>query len=188
VLRFVVDPRQSSATYVVREKLARLPVESDASGTTQDTADGDVTGELFLTTQGLAQSNQSTFRVDLNSLRSDESLRDNFLRMATLQTGQGNNRFATFTIDSVSGFPTSYAEGTEVSLRLTGQMTIKGVTKPLTFDVKARRAGEALTATADTTFNMSEFGINPPNVPSARSFDAVRLQVVLVTRQAAPGT
>jgi polyisoprenoid-binding protein YceI len=184
VMRFVVDPTQSSATYVVREKLARLPIETDASGTTVDTAGGDVTGELYLTAQGLATSNRSSFRVDLNTLRSDESLRDNFVRSNTLQTNQGNNRYAEFTIESVTGFPGSYIEDTEVVLRLTGSMTIKGVTKQLTFDVKARRKGEFLTATADTTFNMSDFGINPPNVPTARAQDQVRLQVILVTRQA----
>ncbi|HLF78444.1 MAG TPA: YceI family protein [Dehalococcoidia bacterium] len=184
VLRFVVDPAQSSATYVVREKLARLPVESDAAGTTTDTAEGDVTGELFVTPQGLASTNKSTFKVDLNTLKSDEGLRDNFVRSNTLQTGQAANRYATFVIDSVTGFPSNYVENTEVSVTLAGQMTIKGITKPVAFEVKARRAGDILTATADTTFNMSEFGINPPNVPSARSFDAVRLQVVLVTKRA----
>jgi polyisoprenoid-binding protein YceI len=184
LLRFVVDPAQSSATYVVREKLARLPVETDASGTTADTPSGDVTGELFLTTQGLATTNQSIFRVDLNTLRSDESPRDNFVRTNALQTSVGNNRYAEFTIQSVSGFPTNYVEGTEVSLQLSGNMTIKGATSPVTFEVKARKQGEFLTATADTTFNMTDFGITPPNVPTARSHDAVRLQVVLVTRQA----
>jgi polyisoprenoid-binding protein YceI len=184
-LRFVVDPAQSSATYVVREKLARLPIETDASGTTQDVATGDVTGELHLTPQGLVQGMPSTFKVDLNTLASDERLRDNFVRTNTLQTNQGNNRYAQFTIDSVDGFPASYFEGQEVTLSLSGQMTIHGVTKPITFEVKARRAGEFLTATADTSFNMSEFGINPPNVPTARSYDQVRLQVVLVAKQQA---
>lgn len=184
VLRFVVDPAQSSATYVVREKLARLPIENDASGTTQDVATGDVTGELHLTPQGLAESTQSSFRVDLNTLTSDERLRDNFVRNSTLQTNQANNRYAQFTIDSVSGFPDGYVEGQEVTLSLTGQMTIHGVTRPVEWQVKARRAGEFLTATADTSFNMSDFGINPPNVPTARSDDLLRLQVVLVARQA----
>lgn len=183
VLRFVVDPANSWATYVVREKLARLPVETDASGTTKDTP-GALTGEIYLTPQGLATSNRSSFRVDLNALRSDESLRDNFVRNNTLQTNQGNNRYAEFTIESVSGFPIGYVEGTEVTLRLTGNMTIKGVTRPLTFDVKAKKEGEFLTATADTTFNMSDFGITPPNVPTARAHDEVRLQVVIVSRQA----
>ena len=184
VLRFVVDPAQSSATYVVREKLARLPIENDAAGTTQDVATGDVTGELHLTPQGLVQGTPSTFKVDLNTLASDERLRDNFVRNNTLQTNQGNNRYAQFVIESVDGFPVGYVEGQEVTLSLSGQMTIHGVTKPLIFEVKARRAGEFLTATADTSFNMSEFGINPPNVPTARSYDLVRLQVVLVAKQA----
>jgi polyisoprenoid-binding protein YceI len=183
VTRFVVDPTQSSATYVVREKLARLPVESDAAGTTSDTAEGDVTGVLLLSPQGLATTGKSEFKVDLNTLKSDEGLRDNFVRSNTLQTGQGSNRYATFVIDSVSGFPSNYVENTEVSLSLSGQMTIKGTTKPLTFQVKARQAGDTLTATADATFNMSDFGITPPNVPTARAFDAVRLQVVLVTKR-----
>jgi polyisoprenoid-binding protein YceI len=184
VLRFVVEPAQSSATYVVTEKLSRLPVESDAAGTTQDTADGDVTGELFLTQQGLASSNKSTFRVDLNTLKSDEGLRDNFVRQNTLRTNQAGNRYASFTIDSISGFPANYVDGQEVTLSLTGQMTINGQTKPVTFQVKARRGSGFLTATADATFNMSDFGITPPNVPTARAQDGVRLQVVLVARQA----
>jgi polyisoprenoid-binding protein YceI len=184
VLRFTVDPAQSSATYVVREKLARLPIETDAVGVTADTSTGDVTGDLYVTRTGLDTATKSTFKVDLNTLRSDESLRDNFVRNNTLQTNRGNNRYAEFTIDSVSGFPSGYAEGTEVSLTLTGQMTIRGVTKPVTFQVKARQAGEFLTATADTSFNMSEFGITPPNVPTARAQDLVQLQVVLVAKQA----
>ena len=187
VLRFVVDPLQSSATYVVREKLSRLPVETDASGTTQDTDTGDVTGELYVTSQGLATGQQSKFRVDLNTLRSDEGIRDNFVRSNTLRTNQGNNRYAEFSIQSVDGFPTNYADGTEVSLRLTGDMTINGTTRPLTFEVKARRAGEFLSATADTSFNMSEFGITPPNVPTARAHDLVKLQVVLVSKLATQG-
>ena len=184
VLRFVVDPAQSSATYVVREKIARLPVETDASGTTADVTSGDVTGKIYLTTRGLAADSKSAVRVDLNTLRSDESLRDRFVRDSTLQTNRGSNRYADFTLESATGFPTSYVEGQEVALKLTGAMTLHGVTKPITFDVKARRQGEFLTATADTSFNMSEFGITPPNVSTARSHDLVRLQVVLVSRLA----
>jgi polyisoprenoid-binding protein YceI len=185
LLKFVVDPAQSSATYVVREKLSRLPVESDASGTTQDGAGPDITGELYVTPQGLATSSKSTFRVDLTTIRSDESLRDRFVRDNTLQTNTGNNRYADFMIDSVTGFPANYVEGQEVQLTLSGQMTIHGVTKPVTFQVKARRAGEFLTATADSQFNMSDFGITPPNVPTAKAQDLVRLQVILVSRLAA---
>ena len=176
VLRFQIDPAQSSAKYVVREKLSRLPVSSDAVGETNA-----ISGDVYLTTAGLAPTPKSTFRVDLRQLKTDESQRDNYVRNNVLRTNQFP--FAEFTIDSVTGFPANYTEGTEVAVTLNGTMTIHGVTKPVTFAVKARRAGNQLSAIADADFNMSEFGITPPRVPIAVSEDGVHVQVVLVARQ-----
>jgi len=48
VVKFVIDQSGSEVKYVVREKLARLPVSSDAVGTTNQ-----ISGELFLNNQGL---------------------------------------------------------------------------------------------------------------------------------------
>src|SRR2546423_833515 len=62
VLHFSIDAG-SSAKYVVREKLAALPVSSDAVGTTSD-----ITGDLFLTPAGLATGQTSSFKVDLRTL------------------------------------------------------------------------------------------------------------------------
>jgi polyisoprenoid-binding protein YceI len=175
VFRFVVDPSGSKVTYVVREKLAAVPVESNAVGTTTTIA-----GELYLTAQGLYKDQKSSFQVDLRTLTSDESRRDNFIRSNTLQASRFP--FAEFTIDEVSGWPANYVEGTEVALKLTGTMTIRGVTKPVTWDVKARRQGDTLTAIADTQFKMTDFGITPPNVQIAVAQDNVQLQVVLLAK------
>ncbi|HXH22472.1 MAG TPA: YceI family protein [Dehalococcoidia bacterium] len=175
VFRFVVDPAGSKVTYVVREKLATLPVESNAVGTTTS-----ISGEIWLTREGLYKDQKSSFQVDLRTLTSDESRRDNFIRQNTLQA----NRFpfAEFVIESISGWPANYVDGTEVSLQLSGSMTIKGVTKPLTWQVKARRQGDTITAIADTEFKMTDFGITPPNVQIAVAQDGVQLQVVLLAR------
>ena len=176
-LKFVIDPAQSSAKYVVQETLRGL--EATAVGTTSA-----ITGEIHLSRTGLVTSAPSTFRVDLSTLRSDESMRDNFIRQNTLQTNNATNRYADFTITSVSGFPSDYVEGQEVSLTLTGTMKIRNQTKDITWQVKARQAGEFLTATADTDFNMTDFGITPPNVQIARARDGVHVQVVFVARRA----
>jgi polyisoprenoid-binding protein YceI len=174
VRRFVVASGESSAKYVVEETLRGLP--ATAVGTTTD-----VTGELYLTRDGLYKDQPSKFRVDLRTLKTDESMRDNFVRQNTLRTSQFP--FAEFTVESVTGFPASYTEGSEISLTLTGTMTIRGQSKPLTFTVKARQAGNTLTATADTQFNMTEFGIQPPEVVLAKAKDGVVLQVVLIARE-----
>src|SRR3954471_6658412 len=73
-LHFTIDAG-SSAKYVVREKLAALPVSSDAVGTTSD-----ITGDIFLTPAGLAAAQPSSFKVDLRTLQTDERLRDRFVR------------------------------------------------------------------------------------------------------------
>ncbi|HLG11737.1 MAG TPA: YceI family protein [Dehalococcoidia bacterium] len=175
VRRFVVASGESSAKYVVDETLRGLP--ATAVGTTTD-----VTGEIYLTKDGLFKDLPSKFKVDLRTLKTDESMRDNFVRQNVLRTGEFP--FAEFVVESVTGFPGSYAEGAEISLTLKGTMTIKGKANPMTFTVKARQAGNTLTATADTQFNMTDFGIEPPEVVLAKAKDGVILQVVLIAREA----
>ena len=172
-LHFVVDSTASSAKYVVREKLAALPVSTNAVGQTSA-----VTGDLYLTTQDLAVAPDSLYRVDLRTLRSDEAMRDNFIRGATLATGQFP--FAEFRVKQVTGFPASYVEGTEIELSLSGDMNIHGVTRAVTFSVKARKTGSTLTAVADTDFKMTDFGIRPPDLAVSKAEDSVHVQVVLV--------
>lgn len=174
VRRFVVLSGDSSAKYVVEETLSGLP--STAVGTTTD-----VTGEIYLTAEGLYDGLESKFMVDLSTLKTDESRRDNYVRSNVLQTNQFP--FAEFVIESLDGFPAGYVEGEEASLTLGGTMTIKGVSLPLTFTVLARQADDVLTATADTQFNMSDFGIDPPQVVLAKAKDGVVLQVVIIARE-----
>ena len=177
-LHFVVVPEESEATYVAREKLASLPLSSNAVGKTQA-----VSGDIFLTTQGLASEQPSAFRVDLGTLASDESRRDNYIKQNTLETD--TFPFAEFVIEEVQGFPVDYTEGTEVPLTLTGRMTIRETELPLTFEVKVRQSGDTLTAVADTRFNMTDFGLDPPQLAFVNVEDGVQLQVVLVARLAA---
>jgi polyisoprenoid-binding protein YceI len=177
-LHFVVVPEESEATYVAREKLASLPLSSNAVGKTKA-----VSGDVYLTREGLASDQPSVFRVDLSTLTSDESRRDNYIKQNTLQTD--TFPFAEFAIEEVPGFPSDYTEGEEVDLTLTGRMTIRGAERPLTFDVKARQSGDSLTAVADTRFNMTDFGLDPPQLAFVNVEDGVQLQVVLVARLAA---
>lgn len=174
-LHFVVVPEESEATYVAREKLASLPLSSNAVGKTQA-----VSGDIFLTTEGLASEQPSAFRVDLSTLASDEGRRDNYIKQNTLQTD--TFPFADFEIEQVQGFPIDYTEGEEVGLTLTGRMTIRETELPLTFQVKARQSGDTLTAVADTSFNMTDFGLDPPQLAFVSVEDGVQLQVVLVAR------
>ncbi len=176
VRRFVVVSGDSSAKYVVEETLSELPATAVGVST-------DVTGEIYLTPEGLFGGLESSFTVDLSTLRTDESRRDNYLRRNVLETNQ--YQYAEFVIESIDAFPAGYIEGEETSLALSGTMTIKDVSLPITFTVLARQADDILTATADTQFLMSDFGIDPPQVTIAKAKDEVLLQVVIIAREPA---
>jgi polyisoprenoid-binding protein YceI len=172
-LHFVVG-EGSQVKSVVREQLTVAPVPSNAVAIARG-----VTGDLYLTKDGLANGSKSAFKVDLLTLKSDEALRDRAMR-GSLATDRFPN--ATFTIDTLSGFPASYSGGREVQLSMTGSMTIRETTKPLTWTVFARQGGDYLTAIADTDFKMTDFGINPPNASITRVEDGVHLQVTLIAK------
>jgi polyisoprenoid-binding protein YceI len=176
LLHFVVVPEQSEASYIAREKLAALPATSEAVGRTSA-----ISGDIYLTRQGLAASPPSLFRVDLRTLRSDEGRRDNYIRSNTLQADRFP--YAEFVLERVEGFPTDYREGEEVALQVSGTMTIRGTSRPLTFDVRARYGGGTLTGVAHASFRLSDFGLSPPNIAGFVTVeDEMRLQIVLVAR------
>lgn len=172
-LAFEIVPAESEVTYVAREKLQNLPASSNAVGKTSA-----ITGTLYLTQDGLATDQQSSFTVDLRTITSDETRRDNYMKQTTLQTNQYPN--AVYVIESVEGFPSNYVEGEEIDLTINGQMTIKGTTKPLTFTAKARQAGNKLSAVANTDFNMTYFNVQPPDMPFVTVEDHLQLQVVII--------
>ncbi len=178
-ISFRVLPDQSKATFRVREQLARLPAPSDAVGST-----GAVTGQLVLRPDASIVAESSKITVDLGSLKTDEPQRDSFIKRSTLQTAQYPT--AEFVPVQATGLPSPLPESGTATFKLTGKMTIHGVTKDLTWDVNARRDGPSLTGTATTSFRFEDFGMRPPQVAVVLSVvDEIRLEVSLVAQQVA---
>jgi polyisoprenoid-binding protein YceI len=173
---------KSKATVRVREQLAALPLPSDAvlvatgaKGSFQLNADGT-----------FASGSQVSFEV--SSLTSDQSLRDNFVKQSVLSTRQFPT--ATFVPTSTAGLTLPLAANGHFTFKLTGKLTIHGVTKDVTFDVDATRAGGALTATAtlNPTFKFEDFGMPQPASPGRviSVVDEIKLTIDLVA--AGPAT
>src|SRR5438045_1190789 len=129
----------SKAVVSVREQLVGVSLPSDAVLT----ATG-ATGAFALKADGTF-STGSKITFDLTTLASDSRDRDNFVKQDTLQTRQFPK--AEFVPTKTSGLALPLASGTS-SFKLTGNLTIHGKTKEVTFDVVAKRTGADLTATA----------------------------------------
>ena len=60
--------------------------------------------------------------------------------------------------------PADYTEGSEVTFTLVGDMTIRDVTKSVTWTVVGVLQDGVVTGTATTSIVMSDFGFSPPNI------------------------
>ena len=166
----------SKATVRVREQLVGVNLPSDAVLV----ATG-ATGAFLLKDDGTFSSD-SKITFDLTTLASDQRNRDDFVKMDTLQTRQFPK--AEFVPTKTTGLTLPMPTNGEFTFKLTGQMTIHGKTKEVTFDVQAKRTGNELTAmtTASPSWKFGDFGMTAPSVPFrvVSIVDEIRLSVELV--------
>jgi polyisoprenoid-binding protein YceI len=166
----------SKATVRVREQLVGVNLPSDAVLV----ATG-ATGTFALKDDGTFSSD-SKITFDLTTLASDQRDRDNFVKMDTLQTRQFPK--AEFVPTKTSGLTLPMPASGEFTFKLTGQMTLHGKTKEVTFDVSAKRSGNDLTATATAapSWKFADFGMSAPSVPFrvVSVVDEIRVVVDLV--------
>jgi polyisoprenoid-binding protein YceI len=166
----------SKATVRVREQLVGVNLPSDAVLVASGAS-----GAFGLNDDG-SFSSDSKITFDLTSLASDQRERDNFVKMDTLQTRQFPK--AEFVPTKISGLTLPMPASGDFTFKLTGQMTLHGKTKEVTFDVSATRSGNELkaTATAAPSWKFADFGMSAPSVPFkvVSVVDEIRVVVDLV--------
>lgn len=157
--RFRLTPEQSRARYQVEEEFFGQPVPFvTAIGTTQSLA-GDVTLAFGENTVEILDGK---FTVDLSTLTSDRPRRDQAIRERWLESGK--YPLATFVTTGVANLPPDAALGTDVPFQVMGDLTIREVTRPATWDMTARVDGATLTGSGQTVLQMQDFGFEPPAV------------------------
>jgi polyisoprenoid-binding protein YceI len=162
----------SSATYRVTEQFTGINFPSDAVGTSTT-----VSGTLVIAADGSVAPG-AKLTIDLRNLKSDQDMRDNFLRTRTLETDK--YQFAEFVPTKMTGVPAMIPFQGQTGFELTGNMTIHGVTKEVTFKgIAAFNRDGTISGRAKTTFNFATFGLTKPTL--ARLFsvdDKIDLEIV----------
>lgn len=164
---FVVGS-DSEITFTIGEQLTTLPLPNDAV-----LRSSTLTGKVSL------DGGISIITIDLHSLRSDQTFRDRYVQ----RTMFPQDRFATLTIPSVLPLPTGFAAGDEVSAKISGTLTIKGVDVLVPFDVTARDDGDHILILAKTTVTWDQLDLPAPSARSVVSIENdVRVEVLLAVR------
>ncbi len=173
---FVVAPEQSRAEYAVEEEFLGAPVPFVTTVGSTDAIEGEI--ELTIT-DGVVQIGDNRFVVDLRTLQSDEARRDNRLRTEWLESDRYPQ--AEFVATEIVGMPADAALGEEVSFQVRGDLTIRDIAQPVTWDVTAAIDGDTLSGMATTLIYMRDFGFAPPDIAGMlRVTDGVTVTVVFV--------
>ncbi|MGQ0832606.1 MAG: YceI family protein [Microthrixaceae bacterium] len=137
----------SRAGYRVKEVL--FGQDSEAVGRTTD-----VTGTLEIAGTTVTAAEVA---VDMTTVASSEGRRDGQFRGRIMDTATFPT--ATFSLTEPIQLDAVPAEGVETTHQVTGDLTLRGVTRPVTFELTARRTAAAIEVSATIAVDFDDFSI-----------------------------
>lgn len=158
----------SQAGYRVQEVL--FGQNATAVGRTED-----VTGEISIAGPRVVSG---SFTVDMTNVRSDESRRDNQFRGRIMDVA--SHPTSTFRLTSPIEVGRLPADGQQVTVEATGELTLRGTTRSVTFDLEAQRSGSSIRVAGSIPIVFEEWGIPNPSFGPAETEDDGELEFLLV--------
>jgi len=169
-LHLTVAPTGNEARYRIREQLVRMDLPNDAIGRTAQ-----ISGGIGVGADGRIIPAESKFVMNVGSLKSDRDMRDGYVRRRVLEADQYPT--VEFTPTGFRGLPKSLPTSGAQTFDVIGNLTVHGVTKPVTWHVAAEAKDGHVTGNASTLFTFSDFNIQEPRVPVLLSVqDTIRLE------------
>lgn len=141
-----------------------------------------VAGEIGIDFSNPSASQLGAILINARTFQTDNSNRDRAIKNQILDTG--DFEFIRFEPTSISGYPVEIVFGETISLKITGDLTIREITQSVIFEVSIIIVSEAeLQGTAFTVVSRADFGLLIPSVPIvAEVSDEVLLEIDFVAR------
>jgi polyisoprenoid-binding protein YceI len=155
---YMIVPEESEVQYAVDEQFFREGVvDATAIGVTQE-----ISGQVRFDPDNPQNSSIGTITIDISTFESDSERRDNAIREDWLESA--TYPIATFEPTSIEGLPDDYTYGEEITLQITGDLTVREQTSPTTFETTGVIEDDEMRGTATTTVLMTDFGFDPPDI------------------------
>ncbi|HEX2701337.1 MAG TPA: YceI family protein [Acidimicrobiales bacterium] len=158
----------SRAGYRVKEIL--FGQSAEAVGRTDD-----VTGTIAIEGSTVTRG---SFTVDMTTVASDESRRDNQFRTRIMNVSAYPT--STFELSEPISLASVPEDGTEVGVKATGRLTLRGTTKEVTVALQAQRSGSSIKVAGSVPVVFEEWGIPNPSFGPADTEDNGELEFLLV--------
>jgi polyisoprenoid-binding protein YceI len=134
-----------------------------------------ITGSMSISGTTLTDAE---FVVDVASITSDESRRDGRFRGSIMSTTEFPT--ATFALSQPIELGTEPSDGAGVTTTVAGELTLRGVTNDVTFELTARQEGDRIGVLGNIPVVFADYGIGNPSVPGITTEDNGLLEFVLV--------
>ncbi|MXX43114.1 MAG: YceI family protein [Acidimicrobiales bacterium] len=147
------DATGSFAGFRVDEELARIGAFTAVGRT------GDVSGTLVIAEESVTSVE---IEVDLTTLRTDDSRRDGAVQRAL---GTSQHPTATFSLAEELHIDGAVELGGSISLMASGDLTVNGITQPVTIDIEAQLVGSVIAVVGSVEITFADFDVTVPQVP-----------------------
>ncbi len=170
---FEIVQADSEVRFSIDEILRGSP--TTAVGTTNQ-----VSGQVAVDLENPARSQVGTVLINARTLTTDENFRNRAIQNQILDTGV--YEFIVFEATQIQGLPDGIAIGDSVNLTIIGELTIRDITQPASFDTTVTLvAADRLQGTAVASVLRSDYQLVIPSVPSvAEVSDEVILEIDFV--------
>jgi polyisoprenoid-binding protein YceI len=170
---FAIDQAASEARFIINEMLLGAP--TTVTGTTSL-----ISGTLAIDPAAPANTSVGVITIDARDIKTDRNLRNRAIRRFILESDNDAYRYITFTPTQIDGLPATAAPGDQFSFTITGDLKIRDVTKPVTFQVDLTvDADNQVQGVAKAEVTRTDFNLQIPNVPGVADVtDAVQLELV----------
>jgi polyisoprenoid-binding protein YceI len=170
-LRLVLASIGNEARYRVRERLMGHDFDNDAIGETKN-----LTGAISFDSNGKVIRDVSKFTVDAGSFVSDKNRRDGFVRGRLLEADE--YPMVVLVPTTVRGMTIPLPTTGSRPFEMTGDLTVRGVTRPTTWNGTVQFKDGAVSGSAATAFTFDDIQMEQPRVPVLLSVaDTIRLEI-----------
>ena len=179
---FAIVPEESEVRFGLDEVLRGEPTR--VIGRTDQIA-----GQIRVDFDTPSLSEVGTIRINARTLMTDQEMRNRTIRSQILQSSQDEFEFSEFQPTSIEGMPDSVTMGEPFTFTMIGDLTVRDITQPVTFEVTVTPVSEdEITGLATTQVMRADFNLVIPSVPSVADVsEEVDLEIEFTARSAEAG-
>ena len=160
---FQFDSSATEARFVIGEILGGAP-------NTVIGVNDQVSGEISISASNPAASQIGAIQIEAASFVTDSALRNRAINQFVLQSGI--YPIITFAPTSIIGIPGDVSPGAILTLQIAGDLTIREITQPVSFEATINVVNESeIQGTATATISRSDFDLIIPSVPRVAGVD-----------------